>query len=864
MKRIIPLIITIVICIGVLAPITATVAGPQGIAISTQSAQAADSPYVAPDDASNHLDNCSTNLFSGIDGKCIVWLFYYVPFDLGEWAMGAAAKVFDTAASFTLSSRLYTASTFIQEGWGITRDFANIFFILILLFIALSLVLGIELGHANPKKMLGLVVVIALLINFSFFMTEVVIDISNSLALVFYNQVTVVSQTTGQTIDDGETAQLADAHSKYITEVKPLSIALARSFMPQVLTSASFYNKLAIANDTGFYSNSPNYSADNLSAKAAIPPASIMIPILIIIGLMYLVVAYSFIVAMISLMGRLIGLWIGIIFAPLAFVSFIIPSARHIPGMGWDEWIKTLMTNAFAAPIYFFFILLISILTKTSILPTDAQMVNMSPGIILTLVIIQFFLIITLLLKATSYVRAAAGEIGNVLFKAAGVVGGLALAGGGLVAGSAMGAVAASGQKSVGWVSSKIRDSAGVKKWASGQGSGKILGMNLGNFGTSVKQKLGRGVSDSTNKLAKSSFDIRHTALGTGLAAATGVSFGSFGSWAQKNTAGGFDGAVERQTKKDKEFMDRLGHNEKEQEALLKTSDDRKEAKEQKEGEIAVIKEEIKREPDPVKKDVLEQQLLDFTKELNEIKNGWPKNQLQPFTVADYNAGKLKRDGTAVKATDIGLIEAQYRAADIGKLKADGKPVTQEDVVNKKIRTEAMSMRELDKLAENQKANMARSFVAYQGTQSGYDTHTERDNLGNIKKVHVDTSKQGVRNWARAGFNVVGSTILGGAVGAPFGAMVTGAITGALVSGFRELLAEVAGKGVGSRLVNAKAAANNAHPHDEKHGGHDDHDKNHKDIGPFVKALKGIIGMFSGGGGAKKASGGGGGAHPHP
>ena len=43
--------------------------------------------------------------------------------------------------------------------------------ILILLFIALASVLDIQIGHADPKKLLVNLVMVALVINFSFFIT---------------------------------------------------------------------------------------------------------------------------------------------------------------------------------------------------------------------------------------------------------------------------------------------------------------------------------------------------------------------------------------------------------------------------------------------------------------------------------------------------------------------------------------------------------------------------------------------------------------------------------------------------------------------------------------------------------------------
>ena len=73
---------------------------------------------------------------------------------------------------------------FVKEGWRTLRDISNLFFIFILLWIAVNTILGLE---ANTKQAIVRVVIGALLINFSFTATRTVIDSGNVLALTFYN-----------------------------------------------------------------------------------------------------------------------------------------------------------------------------------------------------------------------------------------------------------------------------------------------------------------------------------------------------------------------------------------------------------------------------------------------------------------------------------------------------------------------------------------------------------------------------------------------------------------------------------------------------------------------------------------------------
>ncbi len=74
----------------------------------------------------------------------------------------------------------------VQVGWGITRDFANMFFILILLGIALDFIL---FSSFKVKQMLPRLLIIALLVNFSLPLAGILIDFANIFAHGFINQI---------------------------------------------------------------------------------------------------------------------------------------------------------------------------------------------------------------------------------------------------------------------------------------------------------------------------------------------------------------------------------------------------------------------------------------------------------------------------------------------------------------------------------------------------------------------------------------------------------------------------------------------------------------------------------------------------
>jgi hypothetical protein len=374
----------------------------------------------------------------------------------------------------------------------VVRDLSNIFFILILLYIAVKIIL--DLGGSEAKKMIAKVIIIALLINFSMFFTHVVIDSSNILALVFYNKLNTVNEK-----NPNKAEQLID----YATGQKDLAGGLTQSFNPVYQLQAPFYRDAGIIDING-----------KVVQEAA--PTGMLIGITVIAGAIMLFAAYALFISALSFLGRLIELFVLIIFSPFAFMSFTIPILGHVEYIGWDAWIKRLFKTAFMAPIFMFFLYFIFLLLGESEgknMFTDSLK---GKGVVRTLlsIIIPAMVVLILLLKATEFAKKGSGKFGEVLTKVGGQVGGLAT---GLALGAATGGAGFALRAGVGGVggyaANKLASGAnklGDTKW------GNRLGMN----------KLASGLTSVGAAAQKSSFDIRGTDLGKAFASATGVKLG--------------------------------------------------------------------------------------------------------------------------------------------------------------------------------------------------------------------------------------------------------------------------------------------------------------------------------------------------
>ncbi len=74
---------------------------------------------------------------------------------------------------------------YVKIGWKFVRDFANLFFGLALILIGISTIIGYE--KFNAKKMLPTLIIIALLVNFSFMFCVLLVDFSNVFTDYFYH-----------------------------------------------------------------------------------------------------------------------------------------------------------------------------------------------------------------------------------------------------------------------------------------------------------------------------------------------------------------------------------------------------------------------------------------------------------------------------------------------------------------------------------------------------------------------------------------------------------------------------------------------------------------------------------------------------
>jgi len=452
--------------------------------------------------------------------NCIVQAIYTIVFQPFAFLARLAGQILDFFIFYSISSGSYTGD-FIEKGWGVVRDIANVLFIIALLYIAIKTVL--DLNSSNNKKMVGMIIVMALLINFSLFATKVVIDASNILARVFYSNIKSVGP-------NGEDLKAKDEDKGE----KSITVGLVAQFNPHQIfgTTAKI--------------------EDNLGTFATVLFISI-----IMMGYMI----FMFLSVSLLFVSRVIMLWIVMIFSPIAFVSIAVPGIK-IPEFGFNEWWKKLSDNAFLAPIFIFFLYLIisfgdvvKVVTGNNV-PVTANGASITTGVTPDTfttymnIIIPFILIFVLLATAKEVAVSMSGKMGSMLNKAGAMVGGFAV-------GAATGGAALLGTNLIGGGAKYLGGTAMAEKLRN-YGSirdeqGNVIGAKKG-----MGAYFARAGLKSIDYGQNATFDARKTGLGKFVSDKTGLNFQSANAIGLGSKDGGLKGSEERSKKnqeKEKELF---------------------------------------------------------------------------------------------------------------------------------------------------------------------------------------------------------------------------------------------------------------------------------------------------------------------
>jgi hypothetical protein len=272
----------------------------------------------------------------------------------------------------------------IIEMWGVMRDLANGFLILILLWVALSIIFSIE--RYGGKKLLVNVILVALLVNFSLAMVSAVFAFTNQLAKPFQNAIGESIGDVGSVImrnarlnelfntlqkinpdellraeksEETQTKNAVEGDEQKTSLLHPLG-ATETDASPLGLAGCALAGLLLTPVGTGACLGIGLTASVAIALVGAVTGAATGIAetgisfalSLAIVDVILLITIFAFLSAALVLLVRIIAMSFIALFAPLAFLAVSVPG-----GYGkklWDSWIQNLFKWAFFAPAFYF------------------------------------------------------------------------------------------------------------------------------------------------------------------------------------------------------------------------------------------------------------------------------------------------------------------------------------------------------------------------------------------------------------------------------------------------------------------------------------------------------------------------------
>jgi len=227
-------------------------------------------------------------------------------------AINALAYIADGSFNFLADSflrtdpRVFNTEDGTYKAWAIMRNVANILFVIAFLFIVFSQLTGVGISNYGVKKMLPRIVVAAILVNLSYFISQLAIDVSNILGY-----------------------SIRDVFDSIVNQIREIPTG----------NSAEEMSVLA-AGDGGFVTLAGSILAIAGGAAALYLMLSAFGPILLAAVLALVLIFFI-------LLARQAVIVLLVVLSPLAFVAFLLPNTQSL----FKQWRKILTAMLMLFPI---------------------------------------------------------------------------------------------------------------------------------------------------------------------------------------------------------------------------------------------------------------------------------------------------------------------------------------------------------------------------------------------------------------------------------------------------------------------------------------------------------------------------------
>lgn len=430
------------------------------------------------------------------------WIFWLVQKILSFW-MGLNGIILNWVLKVTVVDMSKNISNMIGINivWKMVKDLMNIVFIFMLVYYGILLIIG-QKSLDSIRSFIAMIILAALLVNFSLFFTKVLIDASNVVTIGFYKALVSNSggiQSGGTNPNTGNTDSIS---------------GLSNTFQ-QALNLQSFYDKESVQGN--------GYGPLIASLSASV--------LFFITGFIFFAISVMFVI-------RYVVLIILLALSPVAYMSMALPGIKGYA----SEWWKSLNGQLIFAPLFMIMMYItITLINSEGFIHPSAKGASWSgiqtatesgAGVISggsldssVSLIFNFAVIISLVVASLIVSKKYASQGSTYIGKATGNL--TSFAGGAL-----MGGAAAVGRRTVGAGASRLSQSQTFQDWA-----GRSL--------------IGEQALKGTRYAASSNFDVRSSRLGSAVTKNTGVDLG-------KAQQGGYDKTLQDQISKKDKFAQSL------------------------------------------------------------------------------------------------------------------------------------------------------------------------------------------------------------------------------------------------------------------------------------------------------------------
>ena len=252
----------------------------------------------------------------GLFGEIMTWIA-----GLFAWLLGAAIVILDYTVYYTVVTmdKIVHGLAAIGVSWRILRDIGNIFLIFGFVAVGVTTILSVD-WYGGGTKMLPMLLVAAVFLNFSLFISQAVIDVGNLFATEFFVQINGGKFPDSAMSRDFNTAAKTEGISNAIMGAVGL-----QSIYSEVRTNSAASKDLGKATSAQLFNDNPFY----IGFMAI---------------LLFLVAAFVMFSLAFILIARFVALIFLMVVAPIGFAGLAVPKLAGIAKMWWGQLFEQTIT----------------------------------------------------------------------------------------------------------------------------------------------------------------------------------------------------------------------------------------------------------------------------------------------------------------------------------------------------------------------------------------------------------------------------------------------------------------------------------------------------------------------------------------